>query len=394
MSKLNRPSDTYNPLDQIGVDSPLLIDDCRSIAEALVLRSGNESEPHWNDSAEAWISAMAAVACLYGEAGDRSLQTIRTLLTSPTKMAAVIKIMCESKDCGGMLARMGNQLTYYKDKELSSVLTTTNRHLRFLDTLSVAKNTSSSSFDPNDLRMGKMTIYLVLPLEHAKTQSPLLRVWLGSMLHTVLRGGVQNDSKVHFLVDEASTVGHLESIETALNVGRGFGVRLHLIHQSLGQLKKCWPDGQDQTLLSNTTQIFFGTNDMASAEYVSNRLGEYTAVVDSGGTSDGDSLQTNNNDGNVSRTSSRNNNKNWAQQARKLLKPEEVIAMNPRTAITFVPGVPPVMTWLTRYYEQGNAGKARWKRLKWLAEVWVAALGLLLLAVLAAVVMTRMTMTR
>jgi type IV secretion system protein VirD4 len=46
-------------------------------------------------------------------------------------------------------------------------------------------------------------------------------------------------------------------------------------------------------------------------------------------------------------------NLNFKQSARRLLKPEEVIGLDPRFAITFTPGVPPICTWLTRYYERG-----------------------------------------
>jgi type IV secretion system protein VirD4 len=152
--------DTFNPLDQIEAGNPLAIDDCRSLAEALVIRTGEEKDPHWSDSAELWISSMALVVAQYGEPGNRSLQTIRTLLTDPTKMEAVIKMMCGSDACGGMMARMGNQLTFFKDKERASVLTTTNRFLRNLDTLAIAESTSTSSFDPKELRNGKMTCYL------------------------------------------------------------------------------------------------------------------------------------------------------------------------------------------------------------------------------------------
>ena len=66
---------------------------------------------------------------------------------------------------------------------------------------------------------------------------------------------------------------------------RGYGVRLIFIYQSLGQLKKCFPEGQDVTLLSNVTQVYFGVNEQQSAEYMSNRLGDETIVVKSGGTS-------------------------------------------------------------------------------------------------------------
>ena len=38
--------DTFNPMDQIEADSPLAIDDCRDLAEGLVIRTGQEKDPH------------------------------------------------------------------------------------------------------------------------------------------------------------------------------------------------------------------------------------------------------------------------------------------------------------------------------------------------------------
>ena len=128
----------------------------------------------------------------YGEPNDRSLQTVRTLLSDPEKLEMAIKLMCASEAWDGMLARMGNQLTHFKDKELNSVMTTTGRFLRFLDTLAVADSTKTSSFNPADLRKGKMTVYLILPPEHMRAQSPLLRMWIGSLLRAVVRGGLQS----------------------------------------------------------------------------------------------------------------------------------------------------------------------------------------------------------
>ena len=153
---------------------------------------------------------------------------------------------------------------------------------------------------------------------------------------------------VHYLCDEANSLGRMEQISDVLAIGRGYGVRLQLYYQDLGQIRKCWPDGADQTLLANTTQVFFGVNDQTTAEYVSNRLGEQTIVVASGGTSTGDSYQSSP-QGQGSSSHSTNTSQNWSQIARKLLKPEEVTALDPRTAITFAPGVPPIATTLVLY---------------------------------------------
>ena len=58
--------DCFNPLDTIQATHPLAIDECNAIAKALVVQAPEEKEPHWNDSAEAWIAAMVATVVRYG----------------------------------------------------------------------------------------------------------------------------------------------------------------------------------------------------------------------------------------------------------------------------------------------------------------------------------------
>ncbi len=351
---------TWNPLDSIDRDSSVAIDECNDLAKALVIRSGSEHEPHWNDAAEAWIAAVLATVVRYGEReqGSRSLQTVSEILSDPKKLELALKLMGESDAWGGLLARMGGQLRHSVDKEKASTLTTVARHLRFLTSIAVSESTTKSTFDPNELRKGKLTVYLVLPPEHMGPQAALLRLWIGSLLRACIRGGLQEKNLVHFVLDESASLGHLQALDEAVDKFRAFGVRLQFYFQSMGQLKLCFPEGRDQTLLSNTSQVFFGVNESATAEFVSARLGESTIVVASGGNGTGTSNQASySGQPQTSNSTSNNDNSNWQQQARKLLKPEEVIALPPRTAITFTPGVPPIRTTLLRYYEEKHLGK-------------------------------------
>ncbi len=162
--------DTLNPLDFIDKNDPLALDQCRALAETLVIRTGEEKEPHWADSAEAVIRAIIAVVAMYGqkERGTRSLQSVRDILSNPQKWEIAKKLMHQH---GGMLARWGGELEHFRGDELSSVLTTSNRFLGWLDTIPIAESTTSSSFDPAALRRGKMTVYLVLPVEHMRRRS-------------------------------------------------------------------------------------------------------------------------------------------------------------------------------------------------------------------------------
>ena len=382
---VSQTPDTFNPLEFIDRESPIAIDECRDLAESMVIRTGHEHERFWSDSAEAWLASLIALVVQYGESNDRSLQTVRTLLSSPDKLELAIKLMCASDVWQGMLARMGGDLTRFKDKELGSVLTTTQRFCRFLDTLAVSDSTKNSSFDPADLLGGKMTCYLVLPPEHMRAQSPLLRMWIGSLLRAVVRGGLQEKNKVHFVLDEAASLGHMEALEDAVDKYRAYAVRLHFYFQSLGQLAKCFPDGQDQTLLSNVSQVFFGVNDLQTAQYVSDRIGEGTIVLRSGGTGTGTSHQSSMR-GDSSSSYSSNENDNWAQHGRKLLKAEEVLALSERIAITFTPGVPPIWTRLVRYYEESLVPRqpGTWERFKATADVALFSAVLLCAALMLA----------
>jgi type IV secretion system protein VirD4 len=179
---------------------------------------------------------------------------------------------------------------------------------------------------------------------------------------------------VHFVLDEAKGLSHMQCIDDAIDKYRGYGVRLQLYYQSIGMLKECFPKDGGQTLLANTTQVFFGTQELDTASQISARLGEQTIVVESGGRGRSESVQPGHH-GHRQRSYSTNSNFNWNQIARKLLKPEEILTLDERIAITFVQGMPPIWTRLERYYE-ARFGPPRFQGIKtFLGTILVAFTG-------------------
>lgn len=373
----DRP-DTLNPLDMIDVNSPSALDEIRAQVKEMVIRTGTEADPFWNDAGEEMLVAITAAVRVFLKGS--SLQQVRSALAKPEERVEALETMKRSELWGGMLSRLGHQAAVHSDKQLAGVLATANRHTAFLDTLKVAASTSSSSFDPMELRTGKVTVYLVLPPEHLKSQAGLLRMWIGTLLRACVRGGATEANRVQFVLDEAASLGQMEALEDAVDKYAGYGVRCLFIYQSLGQLKTCWREGKDQTLLGNCSSIYFGTRDYATAEQVSNQLGEETIVVSSGGSNTGGNLgRTTGAQHSSSSGQSWGNSANWNPTGRKLLKPEEVLNLDQRLAITFTPGVRPIMTRLLRYYEErSEAGPGPWLRTT--AEVWATALGMVALA--------------
>jgi type IV secretion system protein VirD4 len=178
-------ADAFNPLDCIGQDDPDLPDQCLDVANMLVMRTGKEQDPHWNDKAELSFAAFLTFICACEQdPGRRNLLLLRELVTSPKSYAGAISVMQQS---GGVLTRKGDALSWLKDKELSSVMSTIQRHSEWLDSPAVEACLQRSSFDPRILRSGNATLYLILPSDRLVTLAPLMRLWLGSLLRILSR---------------------------------------------------------------------------------------------------------------------------------------------------------------------------------------------------------------
>jgi len=85
-------------------------------------------------------------------------------------------------------------------------------------------------------------------------------------------------------LDEAASLGHMEALDDAVDKYVDTGVMASVLFSvHFTNSGSVFPDGQDQTLLSNVSQVFLGPMTYRVADYVSNRLGEETIVVRSGG---------------------------------------------------------------------------------------------------------------
>src|ERR1700691_1742970 len=72
---------SYNPLAVLKLESPTIIEDAGLIADALVVRTGNEKDPHWDESAKNFIEGVILhVATEPRYAGRRNLLTVRDLI--------------------------------------------------------------------------------------------------------------------------------------------------------------------------------------------------------------------------------------------------------------------------------------------------------------------------
>jgi type IV secretion system protein VirD4 len=198
---------SYNPMSVLRPEGDTFLEDAAQIAEALVVVSPDAKEPHWDESAKNFIEGVIIYVCVAGEfEGKRNLITVRKLLThalfvpdppaqegAPKKRGAKPALYegmlraaatLEQDDAAEAIAHAlsAAALDFYgkADQEIAGVLSTVNRHTKFLDYPAFRGVLQESSFDLAELKSDPagVTIYLCFPATRAEISKRWMRLFV------------------------------------------------------------------------------------------------------------------------------------------------------------------------------------------------------------------------
>ena len=272
----------------------------------------------------------------------------------------------QTEGYGGLIQRLGQSLTWFVDRELGSVMTTTQRHIAWMHSPDVAACLSHTSFDPRLLRTGRMSVYLVLAHDKITVWQGLMRTWLGSIMRITTRGVASEHNPVLYLIDEAGNIGgNMRALQDGITLMRGMGIRIWLFFQSLEQLRECYGKHAAIILDNMDTQQFFGINSYETAEYISKRSGEQTITVrtENGGKSYSWPVGA---PGREPQPDNRSVNSGWsvAEHGRPLIMPAEILVLPEDVALTVHRNLPLIPAKLLKYYNakefrNGGTGEQR-----------------------------------
>ena len=208
----------------------------------------------------------------------------------------------------------------------------------------IRQNTAVSDFTLRDLLdpSQEVSLYLVLQPNDIDKLRPILRLFVNTMLAKLVRDMAKQEKpkkqRLLLMLDEFPQLGKLESIEKSLAICAGYGVKICIVAQSMGQLNKIYT--KDNAIPGNChVQIYFTPtleDGGGTAKTLSDTLGDKT--IHSYSKSD---------NGKVFQSSTSTSN-----MARKLMTPDEVRRMPADRELVFVAGFRPVYGKKIRYYEQ------------------------------------------
>ncbi|MFV1681981.1 type IV secretory system conjugative DNA transfer family protein [Phaeobacter sp. JH20_14] len=340
------PSAAYNPLDRLTPDSLDLGEDAASLTEALVMDPpGQVTEAHWNEEAKAILGGLIMFCVCHEDRNRRSLATVREYLTlPPDKLRALLELMQDSDEAGGLIARAANRFLGKADREAASVLSNAQRHTHFLDSPRIAKCLARSDFAFFDLRHRTTSVFLVLPPNRMDAYSRWLRLLVSQALQDIARDAErpQGTSEGHserlkapalFLLDEFAALGRLEAVERAMGLMAGYGLQLWPILQDMSQLKDLYGERAGTFIANAGVQQVFGVNDFETAKWLSQMIGQETAGFQTDSFKPGDGPSFSNN-----------------LTGRDLLTPDEIMQLPPDRQLLRVQGQATAIAQKLQYY--------------------------------------------
>ena len=188
----------FNPLSTLRPDDPDFADDVAAIADALIIPDASGAS-HWTDSASELLSGLIA-ADAERHPGKASLGRIRRQITAgDEKLADEIKLLVKANpDSLGArkLQRFAGEVT----EELSGIRSTAITQTAILDAkrLTDAMETDDPPFDLAELATGKVTLYIVLPLDRLSTHGRWMRLILTLAILAISRQAEPPETQVMF----------------------------------------------------------------------------------------------------------------------------------------------------------------------------------------------------
>lgn len=322
---------SINFMDFLDPSSPSLIDDSAMMAHLLCptpsFEAGNLK--YFTSQGAATIHCFLLYVACSDEVPDheRNLAKVYDLLSQNYESLKnlLTNIYSDKELAYGVAARLAGGLLSTDSRELSGILNSARVELRFLDTPSVRAKTEKGTFKLNEMTEGKTDLYICIPPEKLETHNRLLRLLIGIVFIEMQRVKTkQSKEKLLMLIDEMPALGYMPHIEQALIYGRGYGVSVVAIAQTIELIQSVYPKSW-KTFFSSHLALFFGTSDTDTARYLSNALGRRTIET------------TSENKGEKQKS------KTTGETARPLLTEDEIKELGEEVILAFYRGQKPML---------------------------------------------------
>lgn len=274
-------SHCYNPLSFIR-RGPEKITDLTNIAHFLI-PDPKSGESIWSQKArDLFVGVLGYVMeSKHIAEADRTIRTtIRVLSTGRdvgVVLTAIVKV--EGESLSAFVVGRFNQIIAEPVDTRGSVLANLTTALAPWDNPLIAGVTSRSDFDIRLLRRKRMSIYIGPPPSDLESYRSLIRLLVQQMHDALMRElpGPEDKYNVLVMLDEFRQLQRMDAIVEKIPISAGYGFRMAIIIQNMSQLDEIYGKASREGIVANCAlKLFVSVDDLATANYVSDQLGQKT----------------------------------------------------------------------------------------------------------------------
>ncbi|KHO63169.1 conjugal transfer protein TraG [Thermoanaerobacter sp. YS13] len=325
-------SDRWNPIETIqdDIDAQLFVEVIISNTKVASTKAG---DPFWDRAEQNLLKALALYVAMEYPEHERNLASVYSLLASaepkavdsvfktlpnshPAKMPYNIYAQANEQVRTGVIIGLGTRLQVFQNKLVQKITETSDIDLELPGKQKCAYFCISSDTDSTfDFLAGLFFSFLFIKLTK----------------YADMNGGTLNPN-VYFLLDEFPNIGAIPDFTKKISTMRSRGIHSSVVFQNISQLKNRYPNDAWQEIIGNCdTRLFLGCTDVATAQFVSDLLGQATVEAKTHRKHAGFEGIFDFGDISIS------------AQKRPLLTPDEILRLEHRNAIVILRGQKPLL---------------------------------------------------
>ena len=235
----------FNPLAAVRSDSMNIWEDSLFLADMILVPpeqggGGGGENRFWNDRAREVLRAVIADVVFWNAPDDRPMAKVVSIINR-NGWAEFIDRLRKNPEIAAMRDE-GASLAAADPKTIDGILQTAKSHLGAWTGERIALATRASDWQPLDLRNGtNPTIYICIKPNEIDTYASLLRVVIAQHIRALTSDlPPRGAPPILFVLDELPRLRSMPPIETALETGAAYGIRLWMFAQSVGQMRKAY----------------------------------------------------------------------------------------------------------------------------------------------------------
>jgi type IV secretion system protein VirD4 len=275
---LGVPSFALNPLALVAA-SPDPDNVAWQIVDALC-PTESLKDPFWDNNAKMLIVGLVQhlVAREKAGQGTASLSEVSDLIRSGDAYYHMAVLLDKEQDMPAEAYRSIAAVLNMPEITRGGVIATAVAMLRLFGVRQIRAATSEGDIPFSSISEGDpISLYIVMPPATLRPYGSILRLWMDTILTALFQREKIGTQPTLLAIDEAAALGHMPQMETAFALGRGYGMSVMAVFQTVHQMRGLYGEAH-RVLLDNAGAVLaYPPANRASAEEIAALVGGISA---------------------------------------------------------------------------------------------------------------------